>query len=238
VRAVKVEIGSDSVRLVYLSSYNAKKQISEAPDKPAGDDNLGNLVVSSDELSDPDAEALTIQPADLKGISTNNNFVQLKLLKDQIYISPLDMLADAPFKGGAARSFGDEYTRMFIRYLGYGNVKLGGGGMTSGEKGKLGFEIAESGMTEGTTAGMMGMGAPASYVPTFGEAQLRHALDVYISVNTGTATASQSQSIADSMRAEMTALEQITGDDQRVVNGMEFKIIPVRAVALKFREKL
>ncbi|MGB6546784.1 MAG: tetratricopeptide repeat protein [Candidatus Acidiferrales bacterium] len=238
VRAAKVEIGSDSVRLVYLSSYNEKKQISEAPDKPAGDDNLGNLVVSSDEPPDADAEALTIHPADLKGVSTNNNFVQLKLQTDQIYISPLDMLADAPFKGGAARSFGNEYTRMFIRYLGYADTKLGRGGMTSGEKGKLGFEISESGMTEGATVGMMGMGAPTSYGSAARSAQLNHALDVYISVNTGTPTASQSQGVADSMRAGITAIEQATDDDQRVLDGMEFKVIPTQAVALKFRDKM
>ena len=79
VRATKVEIGADAIRLVYLSSYDPKKQVSLPPSKPAGEDDLGNLVVSAMQPPDPDAEAFTIRVADLMGIETDKNFVVLNL---------------------------------------------------------------------------------------------------------------------------------------------------------------
>ncbi len=237
VRAAKVEIGSDAVRLVYLTSYDTKKQISTAPETPAGDDDLGNLVVSSEQPPDADAETLTIRPGDLKGITTNQNFVELKLQKDQIYLAPLDLLADAPFEGGAARTFGNEYTRMFIRYLGYEDAKLGKEGMTAGEKFHLGFQMAELGMNIGVTVAMMGAGAPAIYGSAMQAIQIMHALNVYSAVNTGITLASQTKRVVDTMRADMTALQRTTSDEERVIEGMEFKIIPSQPVTFAFREK-
>jgi len=42
----------------------------------------------------------------------------------------------------------------------------------------------------------------------------------------------------DTMRADMTKLERTASDEERVIQGMEFKIIPSQPVALKFRDKL
>lgn len=160
VRATKVEIGSDAVRLLHLSSYDPKKRASVPPAKPAGEDNLGNLVVSAAQPPDAQAEAQTIRADDLKGIETDKNFVVLKLAKDRVYLAPLNMLSETPFEGGASRAFGNEYTRLFVRYLGYESAKLGKEGMTAGEKFGLGFEIARIGVG----VGMMGVGAPASKI--------------------------------------------------------------------------
>jgi len=237
VRAAKVEIGSDAIRLVYLTSYNEKKQISEAPKESAGEDDLGNLIVSSDQPPDPNAESLVIHPEDLKGISTDKNFVLLKLRKDQLYLAPLNMLSDAPVEGAAARTFGNEYTRMFIRYLGYEQARLGKEGMTAGEKFKLGFEIAEVGLTIGLTIGTMGVGAPAAYSSAVQAVQIMHALNVYNAVSTGVELANQTRQVVNTMRADMTKLEQASNDDQRVLSGLEFKIIPTQPVPLKFRDK-
>ena len=238
VRAAKVEIASDAVRLVYLTSFDTKKQISTAPEESAGDDDLGNLVVSSERPPDAQAESRTIRPEELKGISTDKNFVVLKLQKDQIYLAPLDLLADAPFEGGAARTFGNEYTRMFIRYLGYEDAKLGKEGMTAGEKVKLGFEIAQVGMTIGMSVAMMGTGAPVAYTSAMHMIQIIHALNVYSTVNSGLAIALRTKRVVDTMRADMTKLERTASDEERVIQGMEFKIIPSQPVALKFRDKL
>ena len=48
---------------------------------------------------------------------------------------------------GVSRSFGNEYTRLFIRYLCYEDAKLGKEGIITGEKFKLGFEIVWIGVS-------------------------------------------------------------------------------------------
>jgi tetratricopeptide (TPR) repeat protein len=239
VRATKVEIGTDAVRLVYLSSYDPKKQISVPPAKPPGQDNLGNLVVSAAQPPDAQAEALTIRAGDLKGIETDKNFAVLKLAKDRIYLAPLNMLSETPFEGGASRTFGNEYTRLFVRYLGYESAKLGKEGMTAGEKFKLGFEIARIGMG----VGMMGVGAPVAYGSAVRMARLAHALQVYRtyrSVAGGVRDvdmADATMRLADDLQMSATALERAISDQQRAIVGTQFKIIPTQQNQLKFREK-
>jgi hypothetical protein len=238
-RATKVEIGADAVRLVYLSSYDPKKRVSVPPARPAGEDDLGNLVVSAAQPPDAQAEALTIRAEDLKGIETDKNFVVLKLAKDRIYLAPLNLLSEAPFEGGASRSFGNEYTRLFSRYLGYESAKLGKEGMTTGEKLRLGFEIARIGMS----VGMMGVGAPAAYGSAMHLARLAHALQVYrtyLSVARGVRTADMADAttrLADDLQMSAAALERTISDQQRAIVGMQFKIIPTQQNQLKFREK-
>jgi len=240
VRAAKVEIAADAVRLVYLSSYDPKKRVSKPPAKPAGDDNLGNLVVSAGHPPDPEADALTVRIDELKGIETDKNFVVLKLAKDKIYLAPLNLLSETPFEGGASRSYGNEYTRLFSRYLGYETAKLGKEGMTTGEKFRLGFEIARIGMS----VGMMGVGAPAAYGSAMHIARLAHALQVYRtyrSVARGVHVADASDAatrLADDLQMSATALERNLVDQQRAIVGTQFKIIPTQQSQLKFREKL
>jgi tetratricopeptide (TPR) repeat protein len=236
VRATKVEIGTDAIRLVYLSSYDTKKRISAPPSKPAGEDDLGNLVVSAAQPPDAQAQALTIRPAELMGIETDKNFVVLKLRSDRIYIAPLDMLAEVPFEGGASRTFGNEYTRLFVRYLGYEEAKLGKEGMTTGEKFKLGFEIARIGVS----IGMMGVGAPAAYGSAVRVARLIHALAVYHEVGQGVRAVNVADSatrLVDDVQMAAATLERVSSDERRAVGGMEFKVLPTQQVQFKFREK-
>lgn len=239
VRAAKVEIGTDALRLIYLSSYDPKKRISVPPAKPAGEDSLGNLVVSATQPPDAQAEALTIRADDLKGIETDKNFVVLKLASDRMYLAPLNLLSETPFEGGASRAFGNEYTRLFVRYLGYESAKLGKEGMTAGEKFKLGFQIARIGMA----VGMMGMGAPVAYSSTVRIARLAHALQVYRTYQSaarGVRVADAAEAatrLADDLQMSTTALERTISDQQRAMVGTEFKIIPTQQYPLKFREK-
>jgi hypothetical protein len=237
IRATKVEIGANAVRLVYLSTYDPKKQTSVAPSKPAGDDSLANLVISGKQPPADQAETMTIQATDLKGIETDKNFVVLKLQNEQIYLAPLNMLSEIPFEGGASRTFGNEYTRLFVRYLGYESAKLGKEGMTGGEKFKLGFEIARIGMS----AGMMGMGAPMAYGSAVRMARLIHALQTFHSVAQGVRAvniADASLRLADDIQMSTTMLERTIRDQQRAMEGMEFKIIPAQPPQMKYREKL
>jgi tetratricopeptide (TPR) repeat protein len=236
IRAAKVEIGSDSIRLVYLSSYDPKKRVTVPPAKPAGNDDLANLVVSSSQPLDANAEALTIRPADLKGIETNQNFVVLNLPTDRIYISPLNMLTVTPFTGGAARSFGNEFTRLFIRYLGYDEAKLGKEGMTTGEKFKLGFQFARIGMA----VAMMGIGAPAVYGSAVRLVQLQHALQVYRSVKEGvriTKTAGNTLNLVGELKIDAAALEVAASDQRRSIEGIPFKVIPIDPDPPKIRDR-
>lgn len=236
VRATKVEIGSDSIRLIYLSDFDARKKVSKPPDKPAGEDDLGNLIVSTEQPPDEGAESLTLRAADLMGVATDKNFVVLKLQKNNIYLAPLNLVSEAPFEGGASRTFGNEYTRLFIRYLGYEDARLGKEGMTTGEKVRLGFEIAKVGMDIGMSVAMMGMGAPAAYNSVTQLARLAHAMSVFNAVGVGVSVSTKSLSVAQTFRSNMNTLERDANDDREVVEGIGFKIIPSQATKLKFRD--
>jgi len=241
VRAVKIEIGANTVRIVYLSAYDSKKQVSVAPARPAGDDGLGNLVISNAQEVDANAESLIIQPAELKGIQTDKNFVVLKLAKDEIYLAPLDMLSDVPFEGSASRTFGNEYTRLFVRYLGYEDAKLGKEGMTTGEKVKLGFQIAQIGASVGLTVATMGAGAPAAYGAALRTAELANALTVLHGIGEGTKViqlASAGARVAEDLQTSAATLERTTNDQRAVISGLAFKVIPEEAPTPKFRDKL
>jgi tetratricopeptide (TPR) repeat protein len=236
VRAAKVEIGTHDIRLLYLSSYDAKRHVSMPPNKPAGEDDLGNLVVSPGQPPDAQAEALTIRAVDLKGIETDKNFVVLKLPNDQIYIAPLNMLGEVPFEGKASRTFGNEYTRLFVRYLGYEEARLGKEGMTAGEKFMLGFEIARIGVS----VGMMGVGVPVVYGSGVRMARLVHALRVYHDVRQGIRVANAADAatrLVDDLQMDIAVLERDASDQQLAIGGMEFKVIPTQQLPLKFRDK-
>ena len=71
----------------------------------------------------------------------------MKRQKDQLMVVPVFMTAYTPVEGRAAREFGNEYTRMFVRYLGYENARLGKEGMTFGEKLNLGYSFVQLGMS-------------------------------------------------------------------------------------------
>jgi len=210
VRAAKVEIGKDIVRLVYLSSYNVKKRISEAPDEPAGDDDLGNLVTSAALPPDPDAEALSIPLAEIQGVQTEKGFITVKRQKDQLTIVPVFMAAYTPVEGRAAREFGNEYTRMFVRYLGYENARLGKEGMTFGEKFKLGFSFVDLGMS---------------------------VFDAVSSGGLGSYSALQSlRRLAHTMNVDVKTLQKTMSDQRRVLEGLSFKAIPTQPVQLAYRD--
>ena len=237
VKATKVEIGSDAIQLISLATYDPKKQVSVPPDQPAGEDDLGNLIVSATQPPDAQADAITIKASDLKGVETDKNFVVLKVQNDRVYLAPLNMLSEVPFEGGASRTFGNEYTRLFARYLGYESAKLGKEGMTGGEKFKLGFQIARIGVA----VGMMGIGAPAAYGSAVRMARLIHALQVYHSVAQGVRVGDAAEAttrLVDDLQMSAASLEQTISDQQRAIQATQFKVIPTQQFQLKFRDKI
>jgi hypothetical protein len=212
VRAAKIEIGKDNVRLVYLSSYNVRKKISEPPEEAAGDDDLGNLVTSAAIPPDPKIEGVTLSLADIRAVQTANGFIALRRQKDDLMILPVFMVAYVPVEGHAAREFGNEYTRMFVRYLGYENARLGKEGMTFGEKLKLGYSFAQLGMS---IFGSVMDGGMSSYD-----------------------SAMALKNVAVTLRVDTRTLQKTMSDQRRTLEGLTFKAIPTQTVQLSYRDRL
>jgi tetratricopeptide (TPR) repeat protein len=241
VRAAKVEITSNKVRLVYLSSYDNSKHITGPPKSPAGDDDLGNLVVSEASEMAKDADVFTVPAADIVGVETKNNFVVLKLKDDDLYLAPVYMMGAVPFEGRASRTFGNEYTRLFIRYLGYEDAKLGIEGMSPGDKFKLGLAVGLTGLAVFNTVRTFGAGSYGAYGSALHVAELIHVLMVARTAFVGVhlaVTAVDTDYLIQNIRVD-TATVQRTGADQRqVLEGLEFKIIPTEPSDFEYREKL
>ena len=264
VRAAKVEISSNAVRLLYLSSYNTSMHVAGPPNSPAGDDDLGNLVISTPEDVETEAEAFTVGAADLKAVETKNNFVVLKMSNDDLYLSPVYMLAATPFEGRASRSFGNEYTRLFIRYLGYEDARLGAEGMTAGDKFKLGLTVAFAGYsTFRTVRGIYAAYANAQRVSQFlhllstrasnphCEAQcqarvadLIHLLHLLSVAQIGTQGVrgvklyETTDRTVQGVRVDTATLLQTSVDQRQVLEALDFKIIPSRPLEFEYLEKL
>lgn len=264
VRAAKVEIGSNAVRLVYLSSYNTSTHVTGPPNSPAGDDDLGNLVISTSEDVDTEAEAFTVGAADLKAVETKNNFVALKLTNDDLYLSPVYMLDATPFEGRASRSFGNEYTRLFIRYLGYEDARLGAEGMTAGDEFKLGLTIAFAGYsTFRTVRGIYVAYGNAERVSQFLHllstrasnprcetqcqarvAELIHLLHLLSVAQMGAQGVrgvklyETTDQTVQGVGVDTATLLQTSADQRQILEGLDFRIIPSRSLEFEYREKL
>ena len=122
------------------------------------------------------------------------------------------MVAYTPVEGRAAREFGNEYTRMFVRYLGYENARLGKEGMTFGEKLNLGYSFAQLGMAVFSSVGDGGL---SSYEAV---------MDL--------------RKLARTMKVDFRTLQKTMADQQRTLEGLTFKAIPTQNVQLDYRDKL
>jgi tetratricopeptide (TPR) repeat protein len=209
VRDVKVELFRDDARLIYLSSYDLKKKKFEPAVKPAGTDSLGNLIVGHADDTATGAEDASWKTADLKGVETKNNYVALNTGNDEIFIRPLNMTSETPYQGIPARKFGNTYSRLFLRYMGYDNTKLGPEHMTGGEKFALGMTFAAAGM-----GGYAAFAGGSAYMMT---TQLMFSM---YAVN----------SALNTLRANRA-------DQAQLIQGNDFKIIPSQSFDLAFREK-
>jgi len=153
--AVKCELGRDRLRLIFLSSYD-KKAKPTPPAKPAAEDGLGDLVIEPGSSRQQDFESLTLTLAEIKRVETKNGQIWLKLAKEEVTLSPIFMAAATPTEGPQGRRFGNNYTRLFVRYPGMEDSKLGNEGMTGGEKLKLAYDIANAGMNIATNLNPIG----------------------------------------------------------------------------------
>ena len=128
-QAVKCELSRDRVRLIFLSSYD-KKGNPAPPSKPAGEDGLGDLVVEPFAPRQQGFDSLDLALGDIKKVETDKGLLKLKLAQQEITLSPIYLPSFTPIEGPQARRFANNYTRLFVRYPGLEDSKLGTEGMS------------------------------------------------------------------------------------------------------------
>ena len=211
--AVKAELNRDGLRLIFLSSYDKKGAAAE-PSKPAGEDGLGDIVVEPDAQRQPAFESLDLRLSDIKKVETDKGLLKLKLAKEDIYLSPIYLPSFTPIEGPPARRFANNYTRLFVRYPGLEDSKLGTEGMSGGEKFMMGYNIASAG-ADIAMSGFTGISAISSVQDAISIARTIQAARVSLSVS-------------------FASWEKSAGDQQQLLAGKAFKSIPTEPANLTF----
>jgi len=213
-QAVKIELSHDRVRLIFLSSYD-KKGNPTSPNKPAGEDGLGDITLApGDKRQDFDSIDLTIR--EIKRVETHSGLIGIKLAKQEFALSPIYLPSYTPVQGPPARRFANSYTRLFIRYPGLEDSKLGAEGMTGGEKFKMGVNIANEGLNIATNLNPIG-----SIQATLSAISIARTI----------------HSAMASLNVSFAAWERSVDDQQQLLSGPSFKTIPSEPVSLAFVQK-
>jgi tetratricopeptide (TPR) repeat protein len=212
-QAVKCELSRDRIRLISLSSYD-KNGKPAPPSKPAGEDGLGDLVVEPKASRQQVFDSLDLALSDIKKVETDKGLLKLKLAQQEITLSPIYLPSFTPIEGPQARRFANNYTRMFVRYPGLEDSKLGTEGMSGGEKFKMGYNIANASVDI----------AMSGFTPISAISSVQDAI-----------------SITRTIRAAMVSLsvsfatwEKSVDDQQQLLAGKSFKSIPTQPVNLEF----
>ena len=215
--AVKCELSRDKIRLISLSSYD-KNGKAAPPKKPAGEDGLGDLVVEPGESRQQLFDSTDLALGDIKKVETNNGILRLKLMQQEVSLAPIYLPAFTPVEGPQARRFANAYTRLFVRYPGLEDSKLGTEGMSGGEKFMLGYNIASAGADI----------AMSGFTPISAISSVQDAI-----------------SITRTIRAAMVSLsvsfatwEKSVDDQQQLLAGKSFKAIPTLPANLEFVQEM
>jgi len=211
--AVKCELSRDRLRFIFLSSYD-KNGKPTPPSKPAGEDGLGDMTLGASDQRQQSFESLDLSLKDVKKVETDKGMLKLKLPNQEIWLAPIYLPAFTPVEGPQARRFANNYTRLFIRYPGLEDSKLGTEGMSGGEKFKLGYNIANAGF-DIASSGFGGIGAIASVQDAISIARTIHAA-------------------VGSLNVSFASWEKSVDDQQQLLAGKAFKAIPTQAVSLAF----
>ncbi|MGC1450284.1 MAG: hypothetical protein WA830_09630 [Candidatus Sulfotelmatobacter sp.] len=213
--AVKCELSRDRVRLIFLSSYD-KKGNPTAPDKGAGDDGLGDLTLApSDERAAFDS--LDVSLSEIKKVETNRGLLAFKLATQEFTLAPIYLPSYTPVEGPPARRFANNYTRLFIRYPGLEDSKLGAEGMTGGEKFVMGYKLASAGLNIATS--LNPIGAIQATQSAISIARIIHSAMASLSVS-------------------FASWERSVDDQQQLLAGPSFKLIPIEPANLAFTHEL
>jgi tetratricopeptide (TPR) repeat protein len=216
-QAVKCELHHDGLRLISLTSYD-KKGNATPPSKPAGEDGLGDMVIEADDERLQAFESLELSLSDIKKVETDKGVLKLKLTQQEIHLSPIYLPSFTPVEGPPARRFANNYTRLFVRYPGLEDSKLGSEGMTGGEKFKMGYNIATSSVDI----------AMSGFTPISAISSVQDAISITRTIHSAMASLSVSYS----------TWERSVEDQQQLLAGKEFKAIPVQPANLAFVQEL
>jgi tetratricopeptide (TPR) repeat protein len=216
-QAVKCELHRDGLRLISLTSYD-KKGNATPPGKPAGEDGLGDLVVEPDAERQKEFESLDLKLSDIKKVETDKGVLKLKLTQQEIRLSPIYLPSFTPVEGPPARRFANNYTRLFVRYPGLEDSKLGSEGMTGGEKFKMGYNIATSSVDI----------AMSGFTPISAISSVQDAIDITRTIHSAMA----------SLSVSFATWERSVDDQQQLLAGKEFKAIPTQAASLTFVQEM
>ncbi len=207
--AVKCELSRDRVRFIFLSSYD-KKLNPIPPDKSAGDDGLGDITLAPGDHRG-DFDSLDLRLSDIKKVETHNGLLGIKLAKQEFALSPIYLPSYTPVQGPPARRFANNYTRLFIRYPGLEDSKLGAEGMTGAEKFKMGMNIANDSLN--IAANLNPIGSIQATLSAISIARTIHSAMASLSVS-------------------FAAWERSVDDQQQLLSGPSFKTIPSGPVSL------
>jgi hypothetical protein len=211
--AVKCELSHDRVRLISLSSYD-KKGNAVPPSKPAGDDGLGDMVMDPFTPPQEGFESLDLTLNDIKKVETDKGILKLKLTQQELSLAPIYLPAFTPIEGPQARRFANNYTRLFVRYPGLEDSKLGSEGMTGGEKFKMGYSIANSSMDI----------AMSGFTPISAISSVQDAISITRTI----------RAAMISLNVSYATWEKSVDDQQQLLAGKSFKSIPTQPVNLAF----
>ena len=213
--AVKCELTRDRVRFIFLSSYD-KNQTPIPPDKNAGEDGLGNLTLKRADQRQP-FDSLEFSINDIKKIQTVSGMIGIKLAKEQFTLAPIYLPTFTPVQGPPARRFANEYTRLFIRYPGLEDSKLGTEGMTGGEKFSMAMSLADAGFNIASSLNPMGAISAT-----------QSAISIARTIHGAVA----------SLRVSLASWERSAQDQQQLLAAQAFKSIPSEPVSLAFVQEI
>ena len=216
-QAVKCELSHDRVRLIFLSSYD-KNGNATPPAKPAGEDGLGDMVIDPLDSRKQQFDSLDLMLGDIKKVETDRGLLKLKLAKEEITLAPIYLPSFTPIEGPPARRFANNYTRLFVRYPGLEDSKLGTEGMSGGEKFMMGYNIANASL-DIAMSGFGGIGAISSVQDVISITRTVRAAMVSLSVSFAT-------------------WEKSVDDQQQLLAGKTFKSIPIQTVNLGFLQEI
>ena len=106
-------------------------------------------------------DSLDLTLNEIRKVETDKGVLKLKLAQQDVYLSPIYLPSFTPIEGPQARRFANTYTRLFVRYPGLEDSKLGTEGMSGGEKFMMGYNIANA-SADIAMSGFGGIGAISS----------------------------------------------------------------------------
>ena len=215
-QAVKCELSRDRLRFIFLYRRMTKRVTPHLPRSPQGTTDSATWSwnpLLSDNL---EFDSLDLNLTDIKKVETDKGLLKLKLVQQELSLAPIYLPSFTPIEGPQARRFANNYTRLFVRYPGLEDSKLGTEGMSGGEKFKMAYNITNASV-DIAMSGFSPIGAISSVQDV-----------ITITQTIRSAMASLSVSFA--------SWEKSVDDQQQLLKGKSFKAIPMQPVSLTFEQ--